>query len=296
MKAYISTGLVAETLLAMVRIQSLKCTHLDKLSSGRITYGIRLADAISFAQKLGWLNVEKQEVSFTKKGEYILTQFDGRNVSGELWRKILQEYIYTWKPIWINRIPYGRREAYYFMSPDEKRCFEDAGLMETDPESEIVEWWDTIAEYVRSSRNLYLDKTGRVGERLTMKYEKMRTGKEPRWISFESNLAGYDIISCKDTDVPDEQLLIEVKCSEQLMSGATMIISRYEWETATTQHKNSTYCFYLWLVGEQRMFASVSVGDVEPHIPKEAGLGTWKSVEIPFNVFEKRFVPMEAII
>ena len=75
-----------------------------------------------------------------------------------------------------------------------------------------------------------------------------------------------------------------------------MIISRYEWETATTQHKNSTYCFYLWLVGEQRMFASVSVGDVEPHIPKEAGLGTWKSVEIPFNVFEKRFVPMEAII
>ena len=40
MKAYISTGLVAETLLAMVRIQSLKCTHLDKLSSGRITYGI----------------------------------------------------------------------------------------------------------------------------------------------------------------------------------------------------------------------------------------------------------------
>ena len=48
MKAYISTGLVAETLLAMVRIQSLKCTHLDKLSSGRITYGIRLADAISF--------------------------------------------------------------------------------------------------------------------------------------------------------------------------------------------------------------------------------------------------------
>lgn len=73
-------------------------------------------------------------------------------------------------------------------------------------------------------------------------------------------------------------------------------ISRYEWEAATTQHKNSTYCFYLWLVGEQRMFASVSVGDVEPHIPKEAGLGTWKSVEIPFNVFEKRFVPMEAII
>ena len=52
----------------------------------------------------------------------------------------------------------------------------------------------------------------------------------------------------------------------------------------------------IWLVGEQRMFASVSVGDVEPHIPKEAGLGTWKSVEIPFNVFEKRFVPMEAII
>ena len=149
MKAYISTGLVAETLLAMVRIQSLKCTHLDKLSSGRITYGIRLADAISFAQKLGWLNVEKQEVSFTKKGEYILTQFDGRNVSGELWRKILQEYIYTWKPIWINRIPYGRREAYYFMSPDEKRCFENAGLMETDPQSEIVEWWDTIAEHVR---------------------------------------------------------------------------------------------------------------------------------------------------
>ena len=127
MKAYISTGLVAETLLAMIRIQNLECTNLDKLSSVRITYGIRFEDALSFAQKLGWLNVAGQEVLFTKQGEHILTQFDGRNVSGELWRKILQAYIYTWKPIWINRIPYGRREAYYFMSPDEKRCFEDAG-------------------------------------------------------------------------------------------------------------------------------------------------------------------------
>lgn len=67
MKAYISTGLVAETLLAMVRIQSLKCTHLDKLSSGRITYGIRLADAISFAQKLGWLNVENKKFRSQKR-------------------------------------------------------------------------------------------------------------------------------------------------------------------------------------------------------------------------------------
>ena len=296
MKAYISTGLVAETLLVMARIQNLKCNHLDKLSSVRMTYGIKFEDAISFAQKLGWLDVEEQEIFFTVQGEQVLAQFDGQTVSGKLWRQILQEYIYTWKPIWINRIPYGRMEAYYFMTPDEKRCFEDAGLMEVNPQSEVIEWWDTIAEYVRSSRNLRLDKTGRVGERLTMEYERKRTGKEPNWISFESNLAGYDIISCKDADTPDEQLLIEVKSSEQLLSSATMVISRNEWETATTQHKNSTYCFYLWLVGKQRMFASISTEDIEPHIPQEAGLGSWQSVEIPFTVFKGRFVPIETVL
>lgn len=208
----------------------------------------------------------------------------------------MQAYIYICKPIWINRIPYGRKEAYYFMSPDEKRCFEDAGLMETNPQSVIIDWWDAIAEHVRSVRNLRLDKTGRVGERLTINYEKKRTGKAPNWVSFESNLAGYDIISCKDADSPDEQLLIEVKSSEQLMRGATMIISRHEWEVAKSQHKNSTYCFYLWIVGKQRMFASVSVCDIEPHIPKESGLGTWQNVEIPFKVFEKLFVPMEEVV
>lgn len=76
MKAYISTGLVAETILALEKIQSLDCKDTDVLSSVRITYGIKLSDALTFAQRLGWISTEEQRIIFTKQGEAILSEFE----------------------------------------------------------------------------------------------------------------------------------------------------------------------------------------------------------------------------
>ena len=44
-------------------------------------------------------------------------------------------YITVCRPVWAKRIPYGRKEAYLIMNEEEKRCFDEAALMESIDES-----------------------------------------------------------------------------------------------------------------------------------------------------------------
>ena len=60
---------------------------------------------------------------------------------------------------------------------------------------------------------------GRKGEKLTLRYEKHRTLREPFWQSLDSNRVGYDIISVLNPGA-DTPLYIEVKSSEKEMSHA----------------------------------------------------------------------------
>ena len=108
---------------------------------------------------------------------------------------------------------------------------------------------------------------------------------KPRWISIDSNLAGYDIIS-RISDTEAAPLLIEVKSSEQSINNACFYISSSEWNTAVS---SANYRFYLWLIDTQKKLAIISPQMIEKYIPVNSNVGEWISAKIPFNVFESEF-------
>ena len=286
MGTYISVGVVTETLLFLKEAKQLNCFSLDEMSKLRKRY-VASSVTIEFAMSCGWISVENESFAISSDGLRILQQFDGYYIGMSLWRTILRDYIVTLKPIWARRIPFGRKEAFLFMSDEEKRCFLEAGLMDIPANDEVIKWWDTIADIERENDD-YLS-VGREGERLTMEYETMRTGKRPVWQSIETNLAGYDIISHSDNTDDSVEILIEVKASRKTIQNAFLVITRHEWEVANYKNNVNRYYFYIWLLGDAKLLARISANDVLDHIPKESGAGTWENVKIPFEAFKADF-------
>lgn len=128
-----------------------------------------------------------------------------------------------------------------------------------------------------------------LGERLTMKFEEMRTGVKPDWHSIETNRSGYDILSRRSSEDGDS-LLIEVKSSSQPLETACAIISRHEWDVASLLNNQGRYLFYIWKLGTAtNQLAIITVEEMSCHIPLDHEYGTWESVHIPFVAFADRF-------
>lgn len=288
MKNYISDGLVSETILLLDAVERYDCTKIEEIMELHVTYGINKQSALLFALQCKWAAQEGVYIHITTAGKNIVDQFDGHSISRNLWKNILRDYILSSSPSWSKRIPAGRKEAYIFMTPDEKRCFIESGLMNKPADIDIIEWWDTLAQNIRKGHQETLEETGRIGERLTIEYERIRTCLEPEWESIESNMVGYDIISSKGKECP-EPILIEVKTSTCDCSLAEMTISRNEWDVAQSKCNRNKYYFYLWLLGHYNQLAIISADEVEKHIPEDIGGGKWKSVDISFSYFANKF-------
>lgn len=237
---------------------------------------------IELAKTCEWINVDESEVKVNKKGYDII---DAGNFKSQI-RKILVDYIVKVNPIWSKRIPYGRKEAFIFMNKDEQACFSEAGLMKDDLDIDDIKWWDQLANYIRSQDNLHKDEIGRKGEWYTVLYEEDRVGKKPQWVAIESNLSGYDIISCVSRNNISD-LLIEVKASEQCIKSAEFYITANEWNIACNA---DNYFFYLWsFYNSKKWLAVIKPINIMPYIPTNNKTGEWEKVKIPFESFEKEF-------
>ncbi len=120
---------------------------------------------------------------------------------------------------------------------------------------------------------------------MSFQYETKRTRRRPKWVSFESNYAGYDLASTMSAAC-DEVRLIEVKASKQPLEAASFFVSENEWAVAASHPEN--YHFHLWILGEKPILADIPSQEVAPHIPQNRDSGLWKSVEIPFSIFFNR--------
>ncbi len=288
MSTYISVNVVSQSLILVSYIQKNNCSSIHEIQQIKLPTYINGPVAFDFAKQCEWITQGKDDVSFTAVGNDISRRFNGRMIDPELWKLILHRYITICQPAWSKRIPFGRKEAYLFMNEEEKRCFVEAGLIDSY-DQEIVEWWDNLAEAERIKKEASLDDIGRIGERLTLEYEEIRTGIKPDWRSIESNLAGYDILSQRTAD-NNERVLIEVKSSLQSIESADLIISRHEWDIARLKNNLSRYLFYLWdLSSSDRRLAVISAEEMSNHIPKDSKAGTWESVRVPFIIFSNRF-------
>ena len=146
---------------------------------------------------------------------------------------------------------------------------------------DIVNWWDRYSKISRKvDKDTKLD-VGRFGERLSLEYERNRTKKEPTWKGFETNLAGFDVLSVID-ELNPSPLYIEVKTSNSSVSVANFFVTRHEWEVAST---SKNYIFHLWVLQPKPKLFIVPFNEVDKHIPKDFGDGEWENARLPFASF-----------
>jgi hypothetical protein len=161
-----------------------------------------------------WLSFEDDgELKLTARGRQIL-QCDN---PVEALRLQIMDFVVNVKPTWSSLLPKGRSETLQFLTSDARQCFNEAALTD-DYDEATIRFWDQIASLSRGRLNDVLLQIGRVGERLSFRYENDRTGRPPTWKSIESNLAGYDILSVVSMN-GSEALKIEVRRLSALTKG-----------------------------------------------------------------------------
>jgi hypothetical protein len=298
-QTYISVNVAQKALILLSAIRMYKCYRIDNIERLALTtFSMDRNEceaALDFAKQCSWITIEQNQIEFTENGDKICNQFSGNleNCNKQLWMDILRLYITECKPAWAAYLPKGRRMAYKSMRVVQQQCFDEFNLIDSD-EDDVVDWWDQLAAAERGKEDTEHGKTGRIGERHTMRYEESRTGRKPDWISLDDNCEGYDIKSWKSKQSQD-RILIEVKTSTQPIEGAKLFLSRNEWDTAI-RNNIQRYWFYLWsLHDEKKYLAIVSVEEMEAHIPidRAGGAGKWENVEIPFSAFSSKFMPVD---
>ena len=225
-------------------------------------------------------------IQLTDSGQLRLTK-EGGKIAGAInpvmsMRMQIQSIILHINPPWAKKAQHGRQELLNFVKPEIRQCFQEAKLTDST-EKDVVVWWDKLANASRGIRQERLLEIGRIGERLSINFEKERTGKEPKYVALDTAEPGYDILSIVSRD-DTSKLCIEVKTSEQNLNQAYFHLSRNEYENAKLI---DNYVLHLWLLnsnGNQRLIVPFDI--VEKHCPSDRKEGKWESVKIPFNSFE----------
>lgn len=182
------------------------------------------------------------------------------------------------RPWWTRLAPLGRERLRAALSPNEAQCFEAAGLFIDMPTTDVLAWWDSLAQATRAADNDGKLQQGREAEQLTLAFERKRLARlgierDPTWIAIEDNTVGYDVQSFDPGVVAPVNKLIEVKsCSRDAVK---IFISRNEWETAVNSAPH--YHFHVWLLPEKQLI-ELTVDDVARHIPLNQGRGIWQNV------------------
>lgn len=248
--------------------------NIDDISFVNIWRKYIVADSRSIfetALKCEWITISDMKIELTKKGERIVSTHD---VVEKLRIQLLDILQYN-KPSWAASIPYGRNEAFQFMPIEAKQCFIEANLIGNFDDTTIM-WWDKLSSIVRGYFDDEKIRLGRIGEKLTMQYEKERTKFDPKWISIDTNLCGYDVLS--RVSVNDETpLAIEVKTC--LNNEKRFYLSKNEWNTSKLL-KN--YIFHIWIVDKKidPELIILEPDEMAKHIPNDNGNGEWETVQI----------------
>jgi hypothetical protein len=286
----LSVNVLTSIVTLLKRIEMFQFSSVGELRLINQVAQIDNEDLFSLACTCNWAMKDKDSKPLlTERGRKIST-LNKNGAYSEYLHIMLFDYILSAHPIWANRIPYGRTEATIFMTKDEKACFFEANLLNELPSSDIVTWWDNLADNLRLEVERHKIDIGRQGEQLTIYYERKRTMEEPKWVAIDSNLAGYDIKSQK-SEINNSTLLIEVKTSYEELENAFCYLSVREWTTALTA---KDYLFHFWcLSGGRKRIAVVLPSQVDRYVPTNNLSGKWESVKIPFACFKNDFIEVE---
>jgi hypothetical protein len=276
----LSPGILASVYQMIQILSNHQASKQTLLLSYPYIDGVKTEDVFDTALSCKWIKIVDDQIQVSHKAASFAHNFDLQAK-----RTMLSEYIFNVKPSWASLMMKGRNECALFVPVDVLACFREAELMFNPPSDDVVEWWDAVAGFLREERQSRLIRIGRMGEKLSLKYEFNRTKTVPKWQAVESNLLGYDLLS-RVSEKDCASLCIEVKSSEEAIEYATAHITRNEWDMALS---SDYYIFHFWLLSNTSRLAVISIDMVSPHIPEDKGIGQWENVEIPFNVFADHF-------
>lgn len=239
--------------------------------------GVPIKDIFTTVQDLNWMRANPSGVAeLTAEGIQIA---QAGSYEMQL-RAALLHYIEVVRPAWLQTATYGRLRVCAFAGSTIAQVIDEAGLT-TGNDHDVVQFWDALAARARGLRNDRLNEIGRQGERLTMKHEKDRTQRDPKWIALDNNADGYDVLSVVGPD-DSRQLSIEVKTTT-MSAGGMFHISANEWSRAA---EAEAHAFHLWrLHGDSPKLTVVSVDQIADHIPINQKAGLWEAATVPFSAF-----------
>lgn len=262
-------------------LQRRPLTPPDLLAGMAKINGRPVPELLALAQGMEWLLINP--------GGLLVVSVSGLQlVSADCYesalRRIVMDHAGRQTPDWLQNAPYGRSRVLNFCPPGVRQILVEAGVA-GEPTPDVVDFWDALASIARGLQKDQLVAIGREGERLTLAYEAARTGVQPRWVAVDSNQDGYDVLSVNAPDDPG-LLSIEVKASRSGLKG-NLYLTRREWEIAL---ERPSHLFHLWdLAADPARLATVSMDEMEVHLPRDAGAGGWELVEIPFETFGHLF-------
>lgn len=187
------------------------------------------------------------------------------------------------QPIWAKLMRQGRARFIKRLDINDQDVFAAAGLMTSPTPLNVVTWWDAVSGYARLITDQEKMEQGRAAEILTLEYERRKLkgigiDLEPEWPGFDDNFAGYDVLSYEHGSSGIKNQLIEVKSTT--LSPMRFIVTRNEWNKA--ERAKESYLFHVWDMNQTPpVLHTRTVAEIEPHVPKDNGKGTWKNAEIP---------------
>jgi len=254
---------------------------LTQFARSRSIDGTKTIDVVDTICACEWVLVADEAAKLSPRGIQLANRFDS-----SIKRIMIGDYIRVSSDSWKSLLPRGRKECTQYLPPDVLACFKGSGLLATPVPDDVVLWWDQQSQGIRKEQELAALEIGRVGEKLTLMYERKRTGRDPIWKSIESNLAGYDVLSIAERN-STARMPIEVKTSEKPITVAVAYITRHEWEVAV---ESINHRFHFWQVDDRRsVLAVLDAADLQKHIPLDEGEGEWQNVAVPFQLFADRF-------
>lgn len=237
---------------------------------------------VETTQRLNWLHSDDKGIAvITPSGQRLLMLSGYR----PMLRQALLDYIDIERPPWLQNATFGRSRVLSFAGSEIAQVFVEAELAQ-GINDEVIAFWDALAARARGQKSDRLTAIGRQGERLTIAYEETRTGRKPKWVAIDNNEDGYDVLSIVASD-DARHLSIEVKASTMGIVGS-FHLTRHEWERSA---EVDNHVFHLWAIrpSSQPCLAVIAPLEMQSHIPCDLGLGSWKSVEIPFAAFKPHF-------
>ena len=232
--------------------------------------------------------LESSKIELTHLGRSAI-KTDGKDVF-EAERRILARLITTVRRD-LLKIGFMDSDELSELGRNEQECLEQFGLLDYQLSPGAKKWWEGLRSAGAQFDSAILKEVGDQAELASINFEEVRLqrlgliGKSVDWVSRETDLAGYDILSyVGDALRVNERLCIEVKkLSSSSAGGLYFFLSRNEAEVA---RKSTNYVFHLWQAYGEVETWSVAVipsDKVLEKLPADSVFSSWETCKVTIS-------------